>query len=118
MRDFSDVVDSFASLPGVEIVDAEPSGMGTEISIKRGNITAKFFVPNEGSEADIVRILADGGKGSGGGEGRRLIDDSTELLDSMGINGLRVVDGSDFWNRQPDFIPREGGVKVTHIKKW
>lgn len=112
------VRDLFANIPGVEVTEAEPLGGGTEVSIRRGGITAKFFVPAEGTEADIVRLLASGGQGTGGGEGRRLIDDAMKSLDSAGINGLRVVDGSKFWDRQPDFTPREGGVKITHIKKW
>lgn len=118
MRDFQSVMALFANIPGVEITDIEPGGTGTEVSIKRGGITAKFFVPTEGTQADIVRILADGGQGFGGGEGRRLVDDAIKKLDSVGISGLRVVDGSKFWDKQADFQRQEGGIKITHTKKW
>lgn len=118
MRDFQSVMALFSKIPGVQITEIEPLGNRTEVSIKRGNITAKFTIPTEGSEVEIDRLLAEGGRRMGGGEGRKLVDDVMESLGSVGVDGLRVVTGSEFWDKQPDFKQVEGGIKITHIKKW
>lgn len=122
MRNLSSVVDDFRKINGVSVYDFEMTGGGVEIFISRGIISASFFVPENGSQADIKRILANGvemaGRGAGKGEGRKLLNDVVMVLKSEGITSLGVVDGNGYWDLQSDFVRREGRNKISHCKEW
>lgn len=98
------------------VLEVTQTAHGFDIHGRRGKIAfgCEMHIHGDHPHMLVKNLNADGGKGAGKGEGRKTFDLLEEIARGLGLRGIKVWQGSAYWDKQKDF--RRLSFPVTHVK--